>query len=562
MVGIMTQSPPPEIPFSASPEMTVPIPTTPLGFIQLFITRELLTLFSEETHNYAVYCRDVVGVPMSRSWPGCTIMDIAHYIGLVMLMGINRLPAMKMHWMSSPYFATSAFIHTMTHKRFMEIGRHFHAYDRRAVPETNKDRLIWVRPVMEYLQKRFRTFYIPDRELSLDEGVLPYKGRLSFKTYNPNKPDKYGIKLYILCESNSGYVLDFQVYRGVSSTLRDIVLGLLGNLVHKGYHVFMDNFYNSVALSEELYACGVHCTGTLRLARGAPPQLRALSSKKQPRDSFSFMHKGNTIVMCWYDTRLVSVITNRYGVLREEYVHRKRVRVQGGRTEMHTVTLQRPLAISHYNKNMAGVDRFDQLIKYYSFLRRTIKWSKKMTFYLLQMALQNAYALYTKYTRDVRKLSHLQFQMVAIDALVYFDIDEWPVQGPPILRPGTVPVVPVAPAPTAATPAPTATTTDSQSEDDPEPPLQVVRQRRPRIVDPPERLTTNVRHQPVPVGAKPGAQKRCRVCSRNKLRKDTSKMCSVCKVPLCVRGPCFNDYHTLRRYWRSSSGSRAQQQQQ
>ena len=195
----------------------------------------------------------------------------------------------------------------------------------------NKDCLIWVRPVMEYLQERFRNFYIPERELSLDEGVLPYKGRLSFKTYNPQKPDKYGIKLYILCESASGYVFDFSIYRGVSLTLRDTVFGLIGRLVNKGYHVFMDNFYNSVALSEELYENGVHCTGTLRLVRGAPTQLRRMAAtKKHPRDTFSYMKKCNTIVMCWYDTRLVSVITNQYGVDREEYVHRKRVKVAEG----------------------------------------------------------------------------------------------------------------------------------------------------------------------------------------------------------------------------------------
>ena len=150
------------------------------------------------------------------------------------------------------------------------------------------------------------------------------------------------------------------------------------------------------------------------------------------------------------------------------------------------------MAISQYNVYMAGVDRFDQLIKYYSFLRRTVKWSKKMT--LVQMAMQNAFALYTKYSTDAKKMSHLQFQMLAIEALIFFDLDEWPVQGPPIRRPGVVVGTPGSPGTSAtgtATPPPVparpSAAPQAQSEedvDDPDAPVEVAKQRRPRYSRP------------------------------------------------------------------------------
>ena len=37
----------------------------------------------------------------------------------------------------------------------------------------------------------------------------------------------------------------------------------------QSYHVFMDNYYNSVALAQELYENGIHASGTLRLVHGA-----------------------------------------------------------------------------------------------------------------------------------------------------------------------------------------------------------------------------------------------------------------------------------------------------
>ena len=44
------------------------------------------------------------------------------------------------------------------------------------------------------MQNQFKSIWIPRREVSIDEGTIPFKGRVSFKVYNPNKPDKYGIK--------------------------------------------------------------------------------------------------------------------------------------------------------------------------------------------------------------------------------------------------------------------------------------------------------------------------------------------------------------------------------
>ena len=202
-------------------------------------------------------------------------------------------------------------------------------------------------------------------------------------------------------------MIDFSVYRGVSRTLKEIAFGLLDGLLMKGHHVCMDNHYNSVSLAEDLYEHGMHCTGTLRLPRGTPLELKRLAGKKLSRDSFQYRRKGNTFILCWYDTRLVSLITNAYSMDRSEYVHHKRVRKQR-KLQVETVHLQRPVAIKEYTKYMQGVDRFDQLVKYYSFLRKTMKWTKKMVLYLLQLALQNSYALYLKYSTDTQKIDPLQ----------------------------------------------------------------------------------------------------------------------------------------------------------
>lgn len=44
-------------------------------------------------------------------------------------------------------------------------------------------------------------YYSPNEYLTIDEGMIPYNGNINFKVFNPDKPTKWGIKEYILCDS-------------------------------------------------------------------------------------------------------------------------------------------------------------------------------------------------------------------------------------------------------------------------------------------------------------------------------------------------------------------------
>jgi len=53
-----------------------------------------------------------------------------------------------------------------------------------------------------------------------DESMTAWKGWLIFKVYIPNKPDRYGIKAYLVSESKSGYICNLEVYAGKSPSVR------------------------------------------------------------------------------------------------------------------------------------------------------------------------------------------------------------------------------------------------------------------------------------------------------------------------------------------------------
>lgn len=70
-----------------------------------------------------------------------------------------------------------------------------------------------MRPIINYLKNKFTT-YRPNEELSIDESLMKFRGRLSFVQFNKSKRARFGIKIYKICESSSGYCLDFEIYTG------------------------------------------------------------------------------------------------------------------------------------------------------------------------------------------------------------------------------------------------------------------------------------------------------------------------------------------------------------
>ena len=60
---------------------------------------------------------------------------------------------------------------------------------------------------------------------------------------------------------------------------------------------------------------------------------------------------------------------------------------------------------------MAGVDRLDQRMSYYSFARKSVRWWRKVFFWLVEVMVVNAYTLYIQNSAPAqRKISHKEFR--------------------------------------------------------------------------------------------------------------------------------------------------------
>ena len=173
----------------------------------------------------------------------------------------------------------SVFNSVMPCNRYQSILRFVHFADNSQFDpnDPDRDRLYKVRPLVDHLVSKFKSTYIPEKEISLDEELLLWKGRLVLKQYIPLKRARFGIKMFSLCEK-SGYLSNSYVYLGKEpdrdATDRQLVnrLGssgaviprLMENLLDKGYHVYVDNWYTSEALFSYLSEHDTAACGTAR----------------------------------------------------------------------------------------------------------------------------------------------------------------------------------------------------------------------------------------------------------------------------------------------------------
>ena len=99
---------------------------------------------------------------------------------------------------------------------------------------------------------------VPNFDLIIDE-LFPCKTRYPFIPYMTNKPDKFGIKFWLLADAQSKYLCYGKPCLGrdpsrsrCKDLLGDVCLTLLQPYYIKSYNLITDNYFASLKLAEEL----------------------------------------------------------------------------------------------------------------------------------------------------------------------------------------------------------------------------------------------------------------------------------------------------------------------
>ena len=106
---------------------------------------------------------------------------------------------------------------------------------------------------------------------TVDEQLVPFRGRCPFTQYMQNKPAKYGIKIFWLCDGSLPYAFNAKIYVGrqPGSALEknlghSVVVNLTTPLQGSGRNVSIHNFFTSVPVARTLLQHQLTVVGTMK----------------------------------------------------------------------------------------------------------------------------------------------------------------------------------------------------------------------------------------------------------------------------------------------------------
>ncbi|XP_039866148.1 piggyBac transposable element-derived protein 4-like [Simochromis diagramma] len=348
----------------------------PISSFALFLTDEIV--------KHIVSMTNLHGNRKIPGWRDIDAEEFRAYVGLLVLSGVYRSKHESTKSLWSEKWGRSIFRATMSEKRFQNISRALRFDDKLSRPPRRLDKMAPFRKVWNMWTHRLEMLFSPDRDLCVDEQLVAFRGRCSFRQYMPKKPAKYGIKIWAACDVKTSYAWRLQVYTGKAAPDRvevnqgmRVVLDMTEGL--QGHVVTCDNFFTSCALADELLKRKMALVGTIRQNKPElPPHL--LQAKK--REIFSS-------IFAFTNTHtLVSYIPRRgKNVLLLSTKHR--------RPDVSKEGKRKPVIIEDYNKCKGGVDNLDKVVGTYSCRRRTNYWPLALFHNVLDVSLYNAYVLWT-----------------------------------------------------------------------------------------------------------------------------------------------------------------------
>ena len=358
----------------------------------------------------------------SRPWEEVTREELMAYIGMLFYMGIVRLPQIEMYWSDKHELIRQHISEVMPLVRFQQISRFLHLNDNEREVKagvTGYDPLYKVRPLLDIIASTFESEYNLNESITIDEAMIPFKGRLSFKQYMKDKPVKHGIKVFVLADAKYGYIKKFRIYTGKNSALSQdelglstaVVLDLMKGLEGRHHKLYVDNYYTSPYLFLTLYLKGTYACGTARTNRKAyPPALAYEKSKaNEPKRGFYNYRSNGPLMACvWKDKRAVNFLTTIHHATSDASVTKYKQKENC------------PPCLPDYQEFMGGVDLSDQRMAYYNVGRRSRKWWKKIFSYILEACSQNAYVLkiYGQGDKKEKKPSFLNFRLELASELI------------------------------------------------------------------------------------------------------------------------------------------------
>ena len=225
----------------------------------LFISPDIVELITARTNNKLSIMRARFHETASEEDIGkgghllepTDVIEMRAFLGLNLLRG--TVPLESANELFYGGFGPPQFRATMAKKRYTKLiaAATLDEIDTRE-ERRRGDRFCLAREVFNLFDANLRRHFTPSECITVDETLVKFRGRCSFRVYMPSKPGRYGILIRSVADAYSRYVLKIWPYAGRPAepelappgVVLDTVPALVRHLVHDyantGRNVTMD----------------------------------------------------------------------------------------------------------------------------------------------------------------------------------------------------------------------------------------------------------------------------------------------------------------------------------
>ena len=361
---------------------------TPMDAFLLYIDNKLLNIMIKFTN--------IEGQKKYKdAWKDIDVLELECFIGCLVHAGALHQNKHSLKTLFDPVDGNSLIRAAFSYHRFQEllVCMRFDDKSTRSVRK-ERDQFAAIRDFWDHWHSNLTKYFVAGENITVDEQLIPFRGRCSFLQYMPSKPDKYGLKIFWACDSQTAYPLNGIPYLGKDKTGRSPkrAVGLGESTVleltkgFKGRNITCDNYFTTLDLVDKLKKEKMSLVGTVKRDKTfLPPDFKEKKALELYESRFVF--RKDTVLVSYQSKR------NKNVILMSSMHNDSAIDEEGEK--------KKPEVVLKYNQTKGGVDTLDQMAHSFTTKRKTKRWPLVHFFNILDLSTICARTVYIqKYPND------------------------------------------------------------------------------------------------------------------------------------------------------------------
>lgn len=387
---------------SADPQISITPVTTWLRLFDNIMLEELVrgtneklrsfaTKYAEHKRKHSIAFSQPLDKSHSTRYHQTDLKEIKAVIGILYMLGVYRMRQLSLDeiWVRDGT-GVDWFYSVMSLDQFKILLRALRFDEKRTRTERLKeDKITHIRSLLTRFKENSKSSYELSRTVTVDEMLFRFMGRWSSKRKMKNKPAKEGILLYAVCDTETYYTFDLEVwvkeqhagpYQKNFGT-QEIVERLTSSIAGTGRNVTVDRLFTSLELGKSLKSKGLTLCGAVNTSKSfVPTEFVKDDARELYSSRFAFNKDAAMVSFKDKAKKLVLVLSTRKKDRHKEII------------DEHERKL--PKMIDFYNRTKVGVDIVDRMTAQYSTSRISRRWTLTFFFILLNISALNSYILH------------------------------------------------------------------------------------------------------------------------------------------------------------------------